>query len=217
MSTISLRLTRIAVSAVLAGGVAAALVLPSGGVAARLPVTTPPTDFWTAFSLASAQADTIYFVVDGFTGDSTSEAHPNAVTATQVDSGVNNSTNPLSGTGGGAAKPVPQQLIVTKGIDIYTPQLNRAANQGARLPNVSLFMSKAGETPTDFFEIDATDAVIQAQHVQVATGKDSAELVKFAYTKIRWTYYAQNSDGGTVPKSSCWDFKTNKDCTNDNT
>jgi type VI secretion system Hcp family effector len=213
MTTLSFRLTRVAVSAILAGGVTAALVLP--GASPLRPAPTPPTDFWTAFSLASAQADSIYLEVDGFTGgDSTSDRHPNISTATQVDSGVNNTTNPLTsgGGGGGTAKSVPQQLVVTKGVDAYTPQFNHAASAANHLRSVTLHMSKGTDT-FDFFQIDAADVFIQGEHVQLATGKDAVELVRMAFTKIQWTYRAQNGTGVIDSTASCWDFKANKDCT----
>ena len=50
-------------------------------------------------------------------------------------------------------------------------------------------------SPFDFFTIVASDVLIQQDHVQVAVGKDAVEVLKFAYSKITWTYQAEDVNG----------------------
>jgi type VI secretion system Hcp family effector len=213
MTDLTFKLTRIGVTGVLAGAVAAALVLPGG--ATRAPVKPVPTNFWSAFSLAAANADAIYLQVSGFTGGESDEQHLNYVTANTVDSGVTNNGQPGgSKGGGGAGKAVPQQLVVTKPVDQFTPQFNHATSRVQLLRNVTLSMSQtgAGDTPYDSFQISADNVIVQLDHVAFSTGQDSVETVRMGFTKLTWTYQHQD-DGGTTQFTSCWDFAANRDCT----
>lgn len=212
MSTIAFKLTRVAVTGVLAGGLAAALVLPAGD--ARSPVRQLPTDFWSAFALAASDGANLYLSVNGFVGGgSTSAAHPRVSTASSVDSGVTNN-GITKGGGGGTGKTTPEQIVITKPIDAYTVQFDRAASQLRRISGLQIFLTREGSdtSPLDVFEIDASNVVVTSDSVRVEQGGSAVETVKVNFTQLTWTVRTRDEQGGVRSASYCFDFAASRTC-----
>lgn len=166
-----------------------------------------------------------FLKVEGVTGESKNESHPDEIELVGFKNGV--SLSGVSGAAGGAAvgKPVFTPLRVFKYIDKATPLLLIHCALGKRIPKVTLTLSSpnlglvAGAAapayaPGDFFKIVLSDVLISSINDGTDTTDSSGNLLEtviFDYARVEWTYTPVNSNGSPgTPITRGWDVKASK-------
>jgi type VI secretion system secreted protein Hcp len=158
-------------------------------------------------SCAASPEVAIYLDVQGIAGSSVSERHPNAIELTGYRFEVQNSTDVGSGGGSGVGKANFSPLVVSKLLDIASPNLMLAVATGRVIPEVTLTVERLGESPTRLTRIVLTQVTIGE------FGDGSEENAQFPgddvllnYGTIQFTVWPGSADGGEGdPVTVGWD------------
>ena len=129
--------------------------------------------------------------------------------------GVTNSGSASApGQGGGAGRPVFQDLSVTKRVDKSSPLLYLSCASGQRLSRATLTVARCAPSPdgapsSSSMEYTLSDCLISAaKPSSSSSGVESPPLeeLSFNFAKIEWTY---KSNDGRAPVRTGWDLKKN--------
>jgi type VI protein secretion system component Hcp len=210
MNVTGIRLVRSLIAAVLAAAVVSALALQPGGTLAAPSSVRPPTSL-ADIELAGTNAQDIFFLVSGFTGETNDNQYANMSTATGVTSAI---VRTSSSSGGRSGRSAPEPIIVTKVLDAYTTQLTNAISTGHVLQMVHLYFRKPGDTPFTFLTYELSDVVVTRDGLEGGTNAAPVETVRLMPAKVKLIYTPQNSDGAGSTFVYCWNFVTNVNCAN---
>lgn len=156
-------------------------------------------------------------VIDGIDGESQDDKIKNAIEVDSFSFGTSNTGTMSAGTGGGSGKVNMQDFHFTKKWDKSSSNLFVYCSSGEHIPTVTLHCRKA--TGKDggqdvFLEVKMSDCVISSYNAGGSDGGSPVptESVSFNFTKIEFSYRAQNTKGGGLagPVKGGWDQKSNK-------
>jgi type VI secretion system secreted protein Hcp len=88
------------------------------------------------------------------------------------------------------------ELHIVKRVDQSSPTLMSYLRQNKVVPQVSLSVRKAGDTPLEYFRIELTNARITSLKTE-SSGDELMEHVDFGFSKVKVTYTPQGKTGGT--------------------
>ncbi len=165
--------------------------------------------------LAHAQVNIYARFLDGtgvWAGESTAPGRTNWTTLSSVSFGVSNPTA-IGGVGGGTGRAVFDSVVLTKLVDLLTPQLmsalttGTALNAGGANADVTIEFTKPGATgPVTFFRFEIKLAYISKTTSAAAASDGSvSETVTLVGGAFRYTYWPTLANGNLgTPVVKAW-------------
>jgi type VI protein secretion system component Hcp len=153
------------------------------------------------------EENTRFLSVTGFTGGyTTDEAHPGLVNVDNLQVGLSSSYSTGAGGGTTVGKSTLDRVLLSKDLDVYSPQLLKAAAQGLHIPNVTVFVRRAGDKPYDIATFSLTNVIV-VHDVMDAKGNESVALIPL---QLCVTYKLQNPNGSLQDVKTCYNQAANK-------
>ena len=141
-------------------------------------------------------AQDMFLKIGDVKGESKDKSHKDEIDVLAWSWGVSQSGSMHMGGGGGAGKVNAQDLSVTKYVDKSTPNLLQMCCNGKHLPEATLTVRKAGDSPLEYIIVKMTDVLISSVSTGGSGGEDRlTENVTLNFAKVKMTYQAQNKDG----------------------
>jgi type VI secretion system secreted protein Hcp len=142
-------------------------------------------------------AHDIFLKIHGIDGESQDEMHVNEIDVIDWTWKVTQKSGMMSGSGGGAAKALVEDLSFTHPLDRASPNLARYCFTGKHIPQATLVMRKAGGIPHEYMRVTMYDVVIT--HVEPFIDANGAiECVHLSFARMKKEYILQNALGGTA-------------------
>jgi type VI secretion system Hcp family effector len=118
----------------------------------------------------------------------------------------------ISGSGGGSGKLTHSPLAVTKKMDIASPKLYLALNNGLHIKEARLELVKGGLVTMRINLSDVTISMVEVKGEQLENGQTPIETVHLSYGRIRWTYFILEPRTGNIKAKaeSGWDLAANR-------
>jgi type VI secretion system secreted protein Hcp len=143
-----------------------------------------------------------YVKIEGIEGDSTDSAHKKWIEISSLSFSV---TQPMSRAGGRTGGRADfSNIVLTKSVDIATPDLFIHAANGKHIPKLELeFQSKGRE-----YSLELKDAVITGVNTTSGNNKTwLSEEISVSYGQITITY---KSNAGAPVIDRAWDIERNR-------
>ena len=156
-------------------------------------------------------AESMWIKMDGCKGEATDSKHKDEIDVDSYSWGMSHPVDP-GGSGQSAGESTATALVVSKTVDISTPNLMKFCMNGKHLDEVLLTARKRGEDTIDYVKIKLKKAMVSSVHPSAADGADSSESITINCEAIEFEYTPQGSDGkpqGAV--SFKWNLKENKE------
>jgi type VI secretion system secreted protein Hcp len=152
-----------------------------------------------------------YFLkVDGIQGESTDAKHKGEIDVLAFSWGVGHAGAASTGSGGGAGKPVFDDLLVVARTSKASPHLWLACASGTHIKTAVLTARKAGKPPQEFLTIVLSDVVVASYEVDASDEEPPLDQVSFSYAKVETHYTPTDKTGKAQPPVSAgWDLKSN--------
>jgi len=150
----------------------------------------------------------IYLKLDGVTGESKDQSHPDEIEVLSVSFGMHNSGSFGQGTGGGTGKVSIQDLVLTKYVDKASPTLMIKCAKGDHIDTGKLTVRKAGTGQQDFYIIDLEKIVVSSVTNGGSNGGGDrlTENISLNFNKVTINYAPQKDDGSLDTKIEfSWD------------
>lgn len=144
-------------------------------------------------------------------GESQDKTHKEEIDVLAWSWGVSNAGSFHTGGGGGAGKANVQDLSFTKYIDLASTDIFLATCNGKHLPEATLVVRKAGETPLEYLTIKMSDVLITSYQTGGSGGEDRlTENVSLNFAKVQLTYKEQAAKGAQAKAPTVsWDVAAN--------
>lgn len=151
---------------------------------------------------ASAQIVDVVLTMDGVTGESTHDTHRGAMDVLSWSWGASTGT-PTRGRGVAPSACI-QDLVITKVIDLASPQLIMNGVTGAVAAEATLSMNRAGSySRTDFLSLKMTNVTVQSYQTGGNTAENPLiEKVTLRFESLRGEYRRFKDGGGYEPAVS---------------
>lgn len=163
----------------------------------------------TVTPVAEGAAVDYFLKVDGVDGESKDDKHKNEIDVESWSWGLSNTGSHTGGGGGGAGKSVPQDLVVTKGVDKASPKLMLACANGKHFKEVILTVSE--DKRPDYIRYSFFDVFCTEFKESGANGALPMEQVSFNYAQVKVEYKEQDAKGTpAATHQASWDFKESK-------
>jgi type VI secretion system secreted protein Hcp len=153
----------------------------------------------------------MFLVLGDIKGESTDKKYPDSIDVLAWSWGMANLGATVLGGGAGAGKISVQDLSLTKYVDKSSPTLMLFCANGRYIPQATLIVRKAGDTPRDYLVITLTQVMVTSVSTGGAGGEDRLiESVSLNFAQFKVEYTPQNKDGtpGT-PISMAWNIAGN--------
>jgi type VI secretion system secreted protein Hcp len=144
-------------------------------------------------------------------GESRDKSHKDEIDVLAWSWGASNSGSFHTGGGGGAGKVNVQDLSFTKWVDLASTELFLACCNGKHIPEATLVVRKAGETPLEYLTIVMNEVMVTSYSTGGSGGEDRlTENVTLNFSKVKITYKEQ-APAGTQAKapSVSWNIAEN--------
>ena len=152
---------------------------------------------------ANAGAFEIFMQVDGMSGESDDDTHPNWIEVSWFDSVVDH-TSYNAGGGSQSASCPKISLKVVKSVDKATPQLLLKCCTGQSIANVNIDFCQAGGNKIRFFRVELNDVRISSVQPIMGVGSSGyyrLEVVTMTFEQVIWKYTEMDQYGqpaGTI-------------------
>jgi type VI secretion system secreted protein Hcp len=150
-----------------------------------------------------------FLMIDGIAGESKDSKHLNWIELINYSEKMESQPSKASG---GAGKPVHSPLAVTKRMDISSPKLYLALNNGLHIKEARLELIKGGLVTVRINLSDVTINMVAVKVEQLEDGQTPIETVHLSYGRIKWTYFSVDPRTGNIKArvESGWDLAANK-------
>ena len=139
-------------------------------------------------------------------GESKDHKHKGEIDILAWSWGMSNSGNAHTGGGAGAGKVAVQDISVTKWLDLSTPAIHNAICVGKHIPEVTLYVRKAGEKPLEYLTITMKEVYVTSVSTGGSGGEDRlTENVTLNFAKFK-TQYKEQSDTGSAGATPDFSF-----------
>jgi type VI secretion system secreted protein Hcp len=135
----------------------------------------------------------MFLKVQGVTGDASDSEHKGEIDILTWSWSMEAQRQPLTGQAKGRA--TIDELHVVKRVDQSSPTLMSYLRQNKVIPQVSLTVRKAGDTPLEYFRIELTNAKINSLRAE-SSGDELMEHVDIGFSKVKVVYTPQGKTGG---------------------
>jgi type VI secretion system secreted protein Hcp len=132
-----------------------------------------------------------FLEIEGIRGESSDEAHRNAIELIGYSHSVTHTAGLTRGASGGFDSVADHKdFVITKSVDQTTPQLAAACSQGTRYNSAKVQVARATGDKETYWEIEMTDVYVRSISFSATEDGDlPTESVALAYSAITWTYY----------------------------
>ena len=140
------------------------------------------------------------------------KAHKGEIDVLAWSWGMSQSGTSHTGGGGGAGKVSVQDISVTKWVDLASPTLMLYCSNGKHIPEATLTVRKAGETPLEYIKIKMKNVMVTSVATGGSGGEDRlTENVTLNFSQVEHEYTEQATLGakGTM-KPYKWDIAANQ-------
>ncbi len=158
-------------------------------------------------------ATSTYLKIDPIKGESTDTAHKDWIEVESFSTDVSQPLSGPSGTGGrSAARADFGPFMVTKSVDVGSPDLNQYCAQGKHIAKLELEVCQETGSKECYLKYELENVMVQSVNVGGGGSMRPQENVAFVYDKISWCYTAINNDGsaGTKVGPKKWNLQENK-------
>jgi type VI secretion system secreted protein Hcp len=135
----------------------------------------------------------MFLKVQGVTGEAVDADHKGEIDVVSWSWGMESSRQTLTGVAKGHV--VIDELHVVKRVDQSSPTLMSYLRTNKVVPQVSLSVRKAGQTPLEYFKIELENAKITALKAE-SNGDELLEHVNLGFSKVKVIYTPQGKTGG---------------------
>jgi type VI secretion system secreted protein Hcp len=144
-------------------------------------------------------------------GESKDRAHKEEIDVLSWSWGASNAGSFHMGGGGGAGKVNVQDLSFTKYVDLASTEVFLTCCNGKHIPEATLIVRKAGETPLEYLTVKMTDVLITSYSTGGRGGEDKlTENVSLNFAKVAVTYKEQAERGAQAKAPTVgWDIQAN--------
>ena len=151
-----------------------------------------------------------FLKLKGIKGESTDDKHTDEIEILSYRHGVSQHPGSDPSTAGSlsAGKCEHEDLVITKRVDIASPQLALYCCNGQHIPELVLTVHRAGGEKIKYLEIKCTDVLITSVNpwVDNRAGELPSEEISFKYGKIEWTYFKTTVSGQAAGEMKAgWD------------
>lgn len=162
------------------------------GMAAAALVTTVAT-----VAPAMAATNDMFLKISGIKGESRDAKHAGDIDVLSWSWGVSNPGSSHLGGGIGAGKANFAEIHVVKHVDMSSPKLFELTATGAHVPQIELFVRKAGASQAEFVHITMKNVVVTSISLSANASADipPSESVTFSYDEVTYEYMPQLPDG----------------------
>jgi type VI secretion system secreted protein Hcp len=130
-------------------------------------------------------------------GESKDSKHKGEIDILAWSWGASNSGNAHTGGGAGAGKVHIQDISVTKWLDLGSPAIMNAVCVGKHIPEVILYVRKAGEKPLEYLTITMKEVFVTSVSTGGSGGEDRlTENITLNFAKFKVQYKEQADTGG---------------------
>lgn len=152
-----------------------------------------------------------YFLeLDGIEGESADKAHAKEIEVLAFSWGVANGGSPGPGSGGGAGKPLFEDLLVVARTSKASPRLVLACASGQHVKSAVLTCRRAGAAPVEFLTITLDDVVVASFEIDGGEEEPPTDQIALAFAKARIAYTPVSKTGKPKPDVEiAWDLAKN--------
>jgi len=152
-----------------------------------------------------------YFLkLDGIQGESTDAKHKGEVQALAFSWGVSRAGSSGPGSGGGAGKPIFEDLLVVARTSKASPKLWLACAAGQHVKTAVLTCRKAGKGQMEFLKITLSDVTITSYEIDGSDDGLPLDQLALAFAKAETEYVPVDATGKAQPPvKTGWDLKKN--------
>ena len=136
----------------------------------------------------------MFLKVQGVTGDASDADHKGEIDIVTWSWGMESSRQAITGSAKGHV--TIDELHIVKRVDQSSPTLMSYLRTNKVVPQVSLSVRKAGDTPLEYFRIELTNARITALKTE-SSGDELMEHLEIGFSKVKVIYTPQGKTGGT--------------------
>jgi type VI secretion system secreted protein Hcp len=135
-------------------------------------------------------------------GESKDKSHKGEIDILAWSWGLTNSGSAHVGGGAGAGKVNVQDISVTKWVDLASTSLVNAITVGKHIPEVTLYVRKAGEKPLEYLTITMKEVIVTSISTGGSGGEDRlTENITLNFAKFKIQYKEQADTGGAGSSS----------------
>jgi type VI secretion system secreted protein Hcp len=146
-------------------------------------------------------------------GECTLDGYKDKINLMAYNHGV---SQPITGEPGNqkrtSGRPVHQELVITKLMDLASCVLVDYCNQAKPIADVKIVVGQENAgVMNPYMTIEAKDCVVSHHSTGAGGGGVPTETVSFNYSSISWTYKPQNKSVSTAGQDAAkWNLATNK-------
>ncbi|WP_165822356.1 Hcp family type VI secretion system effector [Paenibacillus montanisoli] len=156
---------------------------------------------------AAANKGKILLQLDGINGESTLKGYERWIELTGSSFSIVNQGTAAPGAGNGSGKATLSDIYFTKATDASSIPIMMNSLNGVHIPKGKLVYLRtvADGKQVPYMTISLEDIVISSYSFN-----DTNESVSLRFNKIKWTFWATDAKGKSVPITGGWDLKQNK-------
>lgn len=133
-------------------------------------------------------------------GEARDKAHKDEIDVLAWSWGMSQSGTTHVGGGSGSGKASFQDISITKYVDAATKDLISHLSKGTHIPEGTLVVRKAGDTPLEYITITMSDVIITSLSTGGSGGEDRlTENVTLNFAKYKFSYVKQEASGAGAP------------------
>lgn len=157
-------------------------------------------------------AENMWIKMDGCKGEATDAKHKDEIDVDSYSWGLSHPVDP-GGSGQSAGESTATALVVSKTVDVATPNLMKFCMNAKTFPTVVLTCRKRGTDPVEYLKITMKNTIVSSVQTSGAgEGSPAQESVAFSFTAVEIEYTPQSDEGapGGAVKAT-WDFAKNQE------
>lgn len=153
----------------------------------------------------------MFLKLDGIKGETMDAKHKGEIEILSWSWALIQPSSAGSGAGSGAGKVQVHDIVVSKTVDVASPNLIAFCCQGKHIKTATLAVRKAGGEQQDYLKITLEDVLITSvQPGGNAANELPMEEVKLNFAKFKYSYAPQKADGTLeAAVEAGWDVKQN--------
>jgi type VI secretion system secreted protein Hcp len=136
----------------------------------------------------------MFLKVQGVTGEANDADHKGEIDVVSWSWGMESSAQTMTGSAKGRV--VISELHIVKRVDQSSPTLMSYLRTNKVVPQASLSVRKAGDTPLEYFKIELQNAKITSLRTE-SEGDELVERLNLGFSKMKVIYTPQGKTGVT--------------------
>ena len=165
-----------------------------------------------AAAAAGTTGDLVFLKLDGIAGDSTHKGFEDWIELADFSWGAKNTTAASSGSGAGAGKAQPTNVVFSATTSKASPLLLRGTVTGKHIASGQVAMVKPGDgSVSQFIKIELTDIGLDFYKIDMLATGLPTDRGSLTFAKVKFSYYPQDPKGTLGdPVTVEWDTRSAK-------